>query len=488
MKIKLSDLKPNPNRDLQFNPYNEEKITALINSINETGFWTNVIVRRSPDGKGYEQAYGHHRVEAARRTGITEADFVVQELDENMMLKMMELENQEDYRYNILSMLESVKAVVRALAEGRIAPFYAVETGELPPVGDPERYRGTTKRGSKWEASLTFAGEQVYLGTFDEREKAAQAYRDYIKGKLVLVGIEKSDLRLAPMFTPSSGVKVGQTSRDSMFSQSSGKKVDSESRYYTATDIAKFLGRVCERSSGYYRPDPKVTTALDALYLMEVKAIKPRDIQEMNWSQASRFVSDIKAKLIASKHTEEKTRKQLTKVNEESLRIQAEKKEWERKEKEKHDALVKKLAEAKKEEDRKAAKALQEKMDAQDKEREDKEESFKEKEEVIEKKVKQIKQEAIKKTEEDKYRPIRMEVDRVVRVLERRDEEEELKILSHKNLNPNDREKVRQAALKKGEWLREFIADLFLPPLSVKKHMVEYQRREETKRRAEGKK
>ena len=97
VKIKLSDVKPNPNRDLAFNPYNEEKIAALMASIGETGFWTNVIVREQ--GNSYEQAYGHHRIESARRCGITEADFVVRELDENMMLKMMELENQEDYRY-----------------------------------------------------------------------------------------------------------------------------------------------------------------------------------------------------------------------------------------------------------------------------------------------------------------------------------------------------------------------------------------------------
>ena len=39
------------------------------------------------------------------------------------MLKMMELENQEDYRYCHLSLLESCRAVVNALAAGRIAPF-----------------------------------------------------------------------------------------------------------------------------------------------------------------------------------------------------------------------------------------------------------------------------------------------------------------------------------------------------------------------------
>ena len=51
VNIKLSEIKPNPNRDLKFNPFNEEKIAALMASIGETGFWTNVIVRKSPDDK-----------------------------------------------------------------------------------------------------------------------------------------------------------------------------------------------------------------------------------------------------------------------------------------------------------------------------------------------------------------------------------------------------------------------------------------------------
>ena len=66
--IKLSDIESNPNRDLLFNPFNEEKITALMASIRETGFWTNVILRPHPTKKGkYQQSYGHHRMEAARR-------------------------------------------------------------------------------------------------------------------------------------------------------------------------------------------------------------------------------------------------------------------------------------------------------------------------------------------------------------------------------------------------------------------------------------
>ena len=53
MKVALKDVLPNPNRDLTFNPYNENKIAELVASIQETDFWDNVVIRKSPtlDGK-----------------------------------------------------------------------------------------------------------------------------------------------------------------------------------------------------------------------------------------------------------------------------------------------------------------------------------------------------------------------------------------------------------------------------------------------------
>ena len=128
MLLKLEDVLPNRNRDLQFNPYSETKIAELMSSIKQTDFWGGVVVRPSPEHPGkYEQAYGAHRVEAARRCGVTEGEFIVKELDDDKMLRMMDLENSKEYGYSILSLLEVVKAVVGALAEGRIPPFKTEE-------------------------------------------------------------------------------------------------------------------------------------------------------------------------------------------------------------------------------------------------------------------------------------------------------------------------------------------------------------------------
>lgn len=262
VKIKLKDIRSNPNRDLKFNPFNEEKIAALISSIEETGFWTNVIVRPDPKDKGkYQQAYGHHRMEAARRCKVTEAEFVVRDLDDQTMLKMMELENQEDYRYSPLSLLESVKAVVKALAEGSIAPFHKPYDGEIDPK-DP--YRGAYKEGNKWKAQYKLSGKSIYVGAFETREEAAKAFREATKGMLREDG---QDFRKAPLFSP--GCSTTALPVENL---------------YTPLDVAKFLGKT--KTNGT-QSDTNIRTALDALYLLEVKALKVSDIRDLNWSALS---------------------------------------------------------------------------------------------------------------------------------------------------------------------------------------------------------
>jgi len=409
VNIKLNDIRPNPNRDLKFNPFNEEKIAALMASIGETGFWTNVIVRKAPDGKGYEQAYGHHRIESAKRSGITEADFVVRDLDENMMLKMMELENQEDYRYCPLSLLESVKAVVTALDKGRIGPFM---------------------------------------------QQAAT-----VKG-----------LRYAPSFIPQNG-------------RSSSLE---DQKLYTAADVARFLGRTYKhtREGAQEQVDWRVVAALDALYLLEVKAISTASIKDMNWSQLGKFVANIKAKREHIVIRETKTKEEKARIREENLRVEAERKAKMKAVEEARKATVKALAEAETERKTKELKTVLKKQVEQ---QEEITEAYVAKKKALEKRVEEVKQKETEAKQEDAYLPIRKEAERIVHLLERREEEEVVKALARKNIQPAERERLRQAALAKGTWYTEWVAQQFLPPLSVKKHMELYRSREETKRRAEEK-
>src|ERR1035437_10086747 len=111
MKLKFKDVLPNPYRDLKGNPLLKEKIAELVASINTTGFWDNVVVRKNKAGK-YELAYGHHRVQAAIEAGLESADFIVKVFTNAQMIQVMDGENRETYASSPASVNESVKAVV----------------------------------------------------------------------------------------------------------------------------------------------------------------------------------------------------------------------------------------------------------------------------------------------------------------------------------------------------------------------------------------
>src|ERR1700674_4155249 len=134
MKLKLKSILPNPFRDLKTNPLLEEKIADLMGSINLTGFWENVVVRKNTEGN-YELSYGHHRLEAAIRSGITEADFIVKKFDDAKMIQVMDNETRETYGSTPQSLIESVKAVVQSLAKGTIPAF------EIDPKGRKDTIR-----------------------------------------------------------------------------------------------------------------------------------------------------------------------------------------------------------------------------------------------------------------------------------------------------------------------------------------------------------
>jgi ParB-like chromosome segregation protein Spo0J len=131
-EVTLSQLSPNPFRDIDTYPFDEEKITRLQESISSTGFWPTVIARAA--GSGYEIAFGHHRIEAAKREGIKKATILVDSLSDEEMLKMMVDENAIEYGHDFLSTLNSVGSVVNAFGRGAI---------ELDPVSDEARGRSS---------------------------------------------------------------------------------------------------------------------------------------------------------------------------------------------------------------------------------------------------------------------------------------------------------------------------------------------------------
>lgn len=121
--VSLKDIEANPYRNSDEYKLSEDKIAALTQSYeNAGGFWDGSIqARPHPTKPGKVQiAFGHHRVEAAKRAGLKTIGLVVGPRDNATMLRMMASENQEEFRSDALLTVETISAVVDAYGRGEI--------------------------------------------------------------------------------------------------------------------------------------------------------------------------------------------------------------------------------------------------------------------------------------------------------------------------------------------------------------------------------
>lgn len=125
--VKLSAIDPNPMRQLKRYPFDKAKIDSLRQSIKDVGLWEGVIARKV--GTRYQQAFGHHRIEAARKElgEDHKVPIIVRNLDDKEMLQFMGRENLEDYNANFMVMLETWEAAVGFLRRDRAANLEAVD-------------------------------------------------------------------------------------------------------------------------------------------------------------------------------------------------------------------------------------------------------------------------------------------------------------------------------------------------------------------------
>jgi hypothetical protein len=133
MKIAVKNILPNPFRRLDHFPIDREKVEVLKESINETGWWSNILARPTKDGK-VEIAYGHHRLVAVKEIykPNDEIGIITNPLTDADMVRIMARENHEAWGAAASVTKETVRVIVEGYAEGR---------WELPkPVGQKVRY------------------------------------------------------------------------------------------------------------------------------------------------------------------------------------------------------------------------------------------------------------------------------------------------------------------------------------------------------------
>ena len=80
----ISDFKKHP-----FNVRLDEEMESLIKSVEENGILVPVLVRPSKKGNGYEMVSGHRRKFAMEKSGATEIDAIVRDLDDDQATIIM---------------------------------------------------------------------------------------------------------------------------------------------------------------------------------------------------------------------------------------------------------------------------------------------------------------------------------------------------------------------------------------------------------------
>ena len=191
-KINVANLIDSPYRDRAKFPIDQDKVNGLMESIDQTGFWDNLLVRCKdnmlsdgtaivgyehmaeiiekgglPEDQMFELAYGHHRIEAVRHMSMDTVDLPVRYIADEVMLRIMANENKEGYGAGISSKLETVRQVKTRL-EAMLDPFdsfeeYSKSAGE-DPFFSTESFKSTKKDGAGAGTIKKFLGKEWKSG------------------------------------------------------------------------------------------------------------------------------------------------------------------------------------------------------------------------------------------------------------------------------------------------------------------------------------
>ena len=99
VNVSIESLHPYPNHP--FKPYSEEKMAALVESIEQDGLYQPIIIRPIAGIAGFEILAGHNRVEAMRRLGRKDVSAIMRDVDDDKAALVVVSTNLEQ-RENLL--------------------------------------------------------------------------------------------------------------------------------------------------------------------------------------------------------------------------------------------------------------------------------------------------------------------------------------------------------------------------------------------------
>jgi chemotaxis protein histidine kinase CheA len=135
MEVQLKKLVGNPFRDLKVDPIDRERVEMLKQSIMEDGFWGGVVCRQVDSE--IQIVAGHHRVKAAIAAGITKADVLVKDMDDEAAVRIYSRENATHRGNQGTAQIGSVAAALRWVARSQLVlPDFRQQKNYVGGLGD----------------------------------------------------------------------------------------------------------------------------------------------------------------------------------------------------------------------------------------------------------------------------------------------------------------------------------------------------------------
>jgi hypothetical protein len=406
--VALTRIKDSPWRDKVRNPINPNMVDILAESIGTTQeFWEGVYGREV--GDMVELAFGHHRIDAARAQGLKEVPITLRKFTDGEMLVWMVRENTKG---ELLVVLEAINAAVKAYGAG------TVEMEALDPKTNKSVIRYAPGFIEGKAASGTPGVPHPYtadtLARFLGRKYFRTTSKKASNSVRAALGILEAEEMVIPNFSTT------------MFLKNTEQDGDEEKTYKPAKEIIQIIADLRQRAKKIAERQVEVKKANDADAIAKLAVQKAFEARATTEEAKKKVALD---KMKAAREAEDKA---------ESDRIFLKMKA------QKEAQIAKNLADTGK----------LEAIEARVAERNRKEEEAR---------------------NEDAYFFVRREVERILGKLHgttstsKEALAEEVKALARKTLKPNDRERLRQAALLMGTWYNEFVATQFLPPLTKRR-------------------
>ena len=187
MLVDIGKIHPNPYRNFELYPIDEEQVKTLIVSFQDNGDFGILPARRNGSNSSYQIGAGHHRLEVMRRLGFAKADLKVGDYDDDQMIRIMVDENARQMGNNAAALIDSVGAAIQRIAYITLTSEWATSQQLLRSLYDD--VRGFESSRGRIEAGQG-VGEPAIVRYLDRRISAG-------KVQTALVTIKQSGLHLA---------------------------------------------------------------------------------------------------------------------------------------------------------------------------------------------------------------------------------------------------------------------------------------------------